>query len=79
MSRYLYSFVSGLGSLLSVWTLTRHATFAESEMEAIGGDFTRVGADLQKGIDAKAQALTAGYVPTPDAIRKEEQLEFQGV
>lgn len=78
MSRYISSFVSGLGSLLSLLVPVRGAAAPRTEWDEIGNDFARVGEDIQKGIQAKEWALKPS-APIADVDRKEEQLEFQGV
>jgi hypothetical protein len=78
MRRYFSSFISGMGSLLSLLAPIGGAVAPRTELEEIGNDFARVGADIQKGINAKERALKEP-APHADVVRKEEQLEFQGV
>lgn len=75
MKKLLRSFAAGVGSILSVYP--QHKADARvCAVEAIGGDFTKVGGDISRAIQAKADSITAPKDTISHGEAKEEQLDL---
>jgi hypothetical protein len=73
MNKFLRSFVAGIGSVLSIYPQPRISKTAA--LEAIGGDFSKVGGDIATGIRSKAEAIYPSN-PPQNGNPRAEQLHF---
>ena len=74
MKKLLRSFLSGAGSILSIYP--QRPAPAGDVIEAIGGDFSRIGEDLSRALQTKAGSITSQRSTQVNGEEKAEQLYF---